>query len=461
MRPSVRRTAASSQTTSGMWTRTTTCSSPSTTPMTMLTSTIAWCTPCVECARRAHWSTLVMTPHTSFGSSSEQSHCHLHVIHGAFSLTRSLPSSFTFPSCLSPSTSSTTSCSLSSTTRSSWQVCATPPQKRVRAPWTPPTPSHLPRQKKAEIMVKHSRSSGTSWTKFVRTPTRRVVAKTVRRSSIGTWMGKSTELGMSFFHRKQRLFFSVYVNDIKMAGTKQKHGSHVEEIDEKSGSWRTHIISWSRKQFWDVLNVNANRMKLLLRNIQRCLNHALLLEQLKSYQGGKNLTQRRLRGLTTWKGMLENAWRDTASWQTKKSSSSTKFQVPAWMITNSKWKNLNQLENYHKYAHKLFFLMHTWHELGDQTFYGLSIKLQEQSQNGLRHATDVWQDWFQTFTTQITNYRQYRHVEQHDSALSNGFIPRLRLCWRLWGLKINLGVKSHVSLEAEHLLVSISWMYKK
>ena len=43
----------------------------------------------------------------------------------------------------SPSTSSTTSCPLSSTTRSSWKACATPPQKRVRAPWTPPTPSHF------------------------------------------------------------------------------------------------------------------------------------------------------------------------------------------------------------------------------------------------------------------------------------------------------------------------------
>ena len=84
----------------------------------------------------------LMMHRTPQDSSSEQSHYHLHVIHGAFSLTRSLPSSFTFPSCLSPSTSFIPSCSLSSTIRSSWQVCATPPQKRVRAPWTPPTPSH-------------------------------------------------------------------------------------------------------------------------------------------------------------------------------------------------------------------------------------------------------------------------------------------------------------------------------
>ena len=59
------------------------------------------------------------------------------VIHGAFSLIRfylSISSSF---SCLSPSSSSTLSCSLSSTTRSSWQTCAAPLQKRVRTPRTP------------------------------------------------------------------------------------------------------------------------------------------------------------------------------------------------------------------------------------------------------------------------------------------------------------------------------------
>ena len=134
MRPRVRRTTASSQRTTGS-TRTA-CSSQCTTstPMTTLTSTIAWCTSCVELAHSAHCFTLVMTPHTSLDQVlSPFIVIHGHT-HGAFSLTRSLPSSFTGPSCLSPSTSSTTSCSLSSTTRSSWQVCATPPQKRVRAP---------------------------------------------------------------------------------------------------------------------------------------------------------------------------------------------------------------------------------------------------------------------------------------------------------------------------------------
>ena len=81
-----------------------TSTSPSTTPMTMLTSTIAWCTPCVERARRAHSSTLDVVSHL-IGSSLEFFHNHLHTIHGAPSLTRfslstSFCSSLSFSFCL-------------------------------------------------------------------------------------------------------------------------------------------------------------------------------------------------------------------------------------------------------------------------------------------------------------------------------------------------------------------------
>ena len=99
------------------------------------------------------------------------------------------------------------------------------------------------------------------------------------------------------------------------------------------------------------------------------------------------------------KDMLENALCDSANWQTKKWSSFTKFQVLAWMVINTNRKNLNQSENYDKYAHKMSSCACTWRELGDQTFCGLSTNLQEQSQNGLRHVTDDWQDWFHTFIT--------------------------------------------------------------
>ena len=46
------------------------------------------------------------------------------------------------------------------------------------------------------------------------------MGKTVSRNSIGTWMRKSAELVMSV-HRKQGLFSSVHVDDIKIAGKRQ------------------------------------------------------------------------------------------------------------------------------------------------------------------------------------------------------------------------------------------------
>ena len=68
--------ASSETTTSGTWRRTTTCSSPSTTPMTMLTSTNAWCTPC---ALSVHVERTVShcddTSHL-IGSSPEETLCH-------------------------------------------------------------------------------------------------------------------------------------------------------------------------------------------------------------------------------------------------------------------------------------------------------------------------------------------------------------------------------------------------
>ena len=94
---------------------------------------------------------------------------------------------------------------------------------------------------------------------------------------------------------------------------------------------------------WGVLHVNANRMKFSLNSIQRCLNHEFLLEQLKSYQVGKSLTQRPSRCPTAWKDMLENALSDTVSWPTKKMSNFTKFRVSAWMIIQFKKEELESV----------------------------------------------------------------------------------------------------------------------
>ena len=53
----------------------------------------------------------------------------------------------------------------------------------------------------------------------------------------------------------------------------------------------------------------------------------------EKYQGGRNLTQRRLRGPRRWKDMLKRALRDVANWRTERQSSKPISQVLAWMIT--------------------------------------------------------------------------------------------------------------------------------
>ena len=136
MRPSVRPITA--LTTSGTTRATST--SPSTTPMTMLTSTIAWCTPCVERARRAHSFTLDVVSHL-IGSSPESFHIHPWSSSSSRTLCDSfLPFYFHLFLPVLTFYFLTPSCTLSSTTRSSWKACATPPTRRARRPTTSPLP---------------------------------------------------------------------------------------------------------------------------------------------------------------------------------------------------------------------------------------------------------------------------------------------------------------------------------
>ena len=116
-----------------------------------------------------------------------------------------------------------------------------------------------------------------------------------------------------FVHRKQGLFLSVYVDDIKMAGKKQNLAPMWEEIDDITLIFTNqhHCLTM---YFWYVLDVNADQRKQLLNNVRRCLNHVFLPEQLKNCQGGKTSRKNSHVVLRTWKDMLENALSDTVNW---------------------------------------------------------------------------------------------------------------------------------------------------
>ena len=100
---------------------------------------------------------------------------------------------------------------------------------------------------------------------------------------------------------------------------------------------------------------------------QKFLSHEFLLEQQKTYQGGKSLTQKRLRGPTTWKVMLRKSWKDTASWQKKKEQM---YNVSTACLDNHNFKK-GELETVGELSdvfHKSSSHACAWHELIDQTY---------------------------------------------------------------------------------------------
>ena len=86
--------------------------------------------------------------------------------------------------------------------------------------------------------------------------------------------------------------------------------------------------------------MNANPMKLIIEKIQRCLNHVFLLDQLKSYQGGKTSQKDGFVVFVTWKEMLGNALIDTASLQTKKVEQLHKVSSPCLDVHQVKKEEL-------------------------------------------------------------------------------------------------------------------------
>ena len=78
-----------------------------------------------------------------------------------------------------------------------------------------------------------------------------------RENPIETWVGENSKLGMVSLHIVANgLFLSVYVDDIKLAGKKQKLDPHVETYSTKKSIWENQHLSWIMYT-WDALKENA------------------------------------------------------------------------------------------------------------------------------------------------------------------------------------------------------------
>ena len=262
-----------------------------------------------------------------------------------------------------------------------------------------------------------------------------------------------------FAHRKQGLFLSENVDDIKMVGQKQNMAPMWKKLMK-------NVDTDEPTPFLDHVCLGCTQ--------RECKPNETIIERFSKifesrisagatenfYQARKSLTQRPSRGPTTWKDMLENALSDTVSWQTKKWSNITKFQVLAWMIINSNRKNLNQSENFHKFAHKLTWNAGTCHELENQTFFrGLPTNLQEQSQNEWTQACDRRLARLISFIHHTNEFRHYCHVGNTGQHCRLGSFQDSDFTGDLEDSKSTLG--RVLCIFGSRTFVPISWMCKK
>ena len=182
-----------------------------------------------------------------------------------------------------------------------------------------------------------------------------------------TWIGN-----VYFVHSGNKALFLIGIRglDIQNGWKEAEYGSHVEEIDEKTlfltnqSSFLDHVSMTVGMSTQRDINPERNHDWWIQKNVRitnfRWSNPKITLV-------GETSRKKQLRAPTTWKDMLKNAWKDIASWQTKRQTNCKKFQAPAWMIITSTNRSLNQLENYLRYAHEVSWNACTWHELEDQT----------------------------------------------------------------------------------------------
>ena len=261
-------------------------------------------------------------------------------------------------------------------------------------------------------------------------------------------------IGKVFFvHRKQGLFLSIYVDDFKSLNRSR--------IWLPCGrKWWKMLIFMNPHHFliaffWDALNVNVNRT-IEYREMFESRISAGATEKLAGW--ATIFAQKQSRGRTTWKDMLENALRDIASWQTKKRSSFSQFQVLSWMFTNSWRKNLNQLENYQKVCSHIVLTCLYSARIGRPDFLW--------SVNKLARAVTKWSQSCDrrlarliSYIHHTNDYRQYCHVGNTAQHCRLGLFQDSDFAGNLVDSKSTS--EWLLSIFGSRTLVPICWMYKK
>ena len=235
-----------------------------------------------------------------------------------------------------------------------------------------------------------------------------------------------------FVHREKGLFLSVCVDDIKLAGKKQK-------IDPIWKVRNEQVDSGEPPSFFDhFLWMHSKTMRNKQIHCGQSQNHVRI--QSSRRRNGKSTKL----GKTEYFDMVprygrsckQNARNGVASWLAKRLSNFTKSQLLVLMTVNSKKKDGNPWENCQTYALKLFCNVCIWHALVDLIFYGQSTNLHVRSQKldqGMWQTSstfDLLHSFHKWLQTALSCWKQ-------STTMQIGTVSRLRFCRRSWRFEID------------------------
>ena len=168
-----------------------------------------------------------------------------------------------------------------------------------------------------------------------------------------------------------------------------EYGSHVVENDAKCGSWRTNFISWSR--LFGMHSTWMYRTKTLSMNKEKHVRTSTFCYRNWKISRMGETSRKNCRVVPRHgKDMRKVRWE---VWRTGEQTDGTilhRFNALLGRLSfQERGRNLNQLENYQKSAHRLSWNACTWLELVDLTFYGQWPNLLALSPNGHELVTNV------------------------------------------------------------------------
>ena len=133
-----------------------------------------------------------------------------------------------------------------------------------------------------------------------------------------------------FVHREKRLFLSVYVDDIKLAGKKQNIDPMWKVLNKgvdlgQPTSFFDHVyLGCTQRQCQISKDIVDTYRAMFESRISAGRTEKLPFPQKSSYF---------LHGLMIWRVTPRNVWSDIVSWQTRRLNNSTKYLLHALMTT--------------------------------------------------------------------------------------------------------------------------------